>query len=147
MSAARIDAAWRDGVQSVNDESGGLLDVSIVDARSGIELIAEAVLGDREAAGLLQAVRQAAQRVRQAPRRKPTLCICCPRAVKRIGPETVFGIATPATPNPTGAIGFVFCAKCAADRGTLVAKAAEGLKRIWPGLRCVQVTHGEGGHA
>ena len=51
MSAARIDAAWRDGVQSVNDESGGLLDVSIVDARSGIELIAEAVLGDREAAG------------------------------------------------------------------------------------------------
>jgi hypothetical protein len=141
------DRAWRDGVQTINDEAAGLLDVSIVDALSGAELIVDAMLGNHEAAALLLAVRQAAERVRQAPRRKPALCIACPRSVKHITADTVFGIAVPATPNPTGAIGFVFCAKCAADRGTLSAKAADGLRRIWPTLRQVEITHPAGGRA
>ena len=139
--------AWTDAVGEIHCEAAGLLDVSIVDARSGIELIADAILGDRKAVGLLQAVAQAAQHVRQAPRRKPVLCFCCPREVKRITVDTVFGIAVPATANPTGALGFVFCGKCAADRGTLAARAVDGLKRIWPDSRPVTVTHPAGGYA
>jgi hypothetical protein len=136
--------AWAEAIGGIQREAAGLLDVSIVDARSGVELIADAIRGDREAAEVLQAVRQAAQRVREAPRRKPALCIYCPRAVKRITAETVFGIAIPATANPTRALGFVFCAKCAADRGALAAKAVDGLKRIWPDLRTIEVMAGPG---
>ncbi len=91
MSAS--DTAWRDGVQAVNDEAAGLLDVNIVDASAGVDLLVDAMRGDPEAAALLQAIRQAADRVRKAPRRQPALCICCPRSVKRIRPSTVFGIA------------------------------------------------------
>ena len=141
------DHAWRDGMQRVNDESGGLLNVDIIDSRYGAELLAHAMLGDSEALALLKAVAQAGARVKGAPRRTPALCIACPRAVKRISCDTVFGVATPAIPSPTGAVGFVFCEKCAADRVALATKAADGLRRIWPDLRPVQITHESGGRA
>jgi hypothetical protein len=144
---SRASVAWRDGIQAVNDEAAGVLDVSIIDYLAGAVLMANAALGDHESAALLLAVRQAATRIKQAPRRKPALCICCPRAIKRLTAETVFGVATPAIANPTGAIGFVFCDKCAADRTTLTAKAAEGLRRIWPDLRPIEITHPVGGRA
>ena len=140
-------AAWRAGVQRVHDESGGLLDVDIIDAAAGVALLTAAALGDCGAAALLQSVTQAAARIKHAPRRKPALCMCCPRAIKRITSRTVFGIATPSIATPTGAIGFVFCDHCAADAATLPAKAAEGLRRIWPDLRPVVVTHSTGGRA
>jgi hypothetical protein len=96
---------------------------------------------------LLLAVRQAATRIKQAPQRKPTLCICCPRSIKRLSATTVFGVASAGIANPTAAIGFVFCERCAADRATLAARAAEGLRRIWPDLRPVTITHPTGGRA
>jgi hypothetical protein len=141
------DAAWRDGIQAVNDESAGLLDVDIVDALAGADLLVRATRGDKEAAALFLAVTQAATRIKQAPRRKPALCICCPRSIKRLTAATVFGVAAPAIANPTGAIGFAFCDRCSADRTTLAAKAAEGLRRIWPDLRPVTVSHPTGGRA
>lgn len=143
----KSDSTWRQGVQSVNDESAGLLDVSIVDGASGSALLAAALNSDYEAAVLLKSVAQAAARVKQAARRKPALCICCPRTIKRITAATVFGIATPSIASPTGAIGFVFCDRCAEDPATLPAKAAVGLRRIWPDLRPVVITHATGGRA
>jgi hypothetical protein len=140
-------AAWRDGIQAVNDQAAGLLDVDIVDAACGADLLSRAAQGDKAAAALFLAVTQAAARIKQAPRHKPTLCMCCPRAIKRLTAETVFGVATPAVANPTGAIGFVFCTRCSADRTTLAAKAAEGLRRIWPDLRPIEITHPIGGRA
>jgi hypothetical protein len=35
------DAAWRAGLQAVNDEAAGLLDVSIIDALAGAEFVGE----------------------------------------------------------------------------------------------------------
>jgi len=141
------DRAWLDGIQKVNDEAAGLMDVTIIDADAGREMLVDAALGNYEAAIMLQAVRQAAARIKQAPRNKPALCICCPRAIRRLTPGTVFGLAVPATASPSGAIGFVFCDRCAVDRSTLAAKATRGLRRIWPGLRPVEITHSTGGRA
>jgi hypothetical protein len=143
----QTDSAWRTGIQTVHNEAAGLLNVDIVDALAGAGLMSDALRGDSEAAALILAVTQAAARIKQAPRQKPALCICCPRAVRRVCAGTVFGVATPAVANPTGAIGFVFCDRCASDRDTLAAKAAEGLRRIWPDLRPVVVTHQHGGRA
>lgn len=138
---------WRAGIQSINDEAAGMVDVSIVDAVTWAELLAHALMGDRGSEAVLQAVIQAGARVKQAPRRQPTLCLCCPRAVKRVSANTVFGVAMPAISNPTGAIGFVFCDRCAADRDALPTKAVQGLRRIWPKLRQVEITHSLGARA
>ncbi len=146
MNASITDSEWRKGVQQVHDESGGVLDITIVDAVTAAALLIAASLGDTEASAILYAVAQSARDVRQAPRRLPALCVCCPRAVKRISANTVFGVAAASAPKPTGGIGFVFCEKCSKDRASLVAKAVDGLRHIWPSLRSIKITH-DGGRA
>jgi hypothetical protein len=138
---------WRVGVQDIHDEAAGLLNVDIVDPLRCFQLLAAAALGDYEASVLIQAVAQAGRAVKKAPPRKPTRCMCCPRVVRRISATTVFGVAYPATGNPSAALGFVFCDGCSSDHGTLVEKATAGLRRIWPDLRPVVITHPVGGVA
>jgi hypothetical protein len=141
------DHEWRTGIRQVHDESGGVLDVTIVDSVTGAALLVAASFGDTEASAILYAVAQSATHVRQAPQRLPVLCICCPRPVKRVSTNTVFGVVAAAAPKPTGAIGFVFCEKCSNDRASLVAKATDGLRRLWPDLRSIEITHRNGGRA
>ena len=52
------DHAWRDGMQRVNDECAGLLNVDIIDSRHGAELLAAGLLGDRESMMLIRAPKQ-----------------------------------------------------------------------------------------
>ncbi len=146
-SVPQAGTAWRDGIQIVHDAAGGLLDINIIDAADGREMLAAAALGNFEAAMLMRAVYQAASRINHAPRRSPVLCICCPRSIKRLTPRLVFGVAFPAIAKPSNAIGFAFCERCSEDRNTLAIKAAEGLRQIWPDLRPVVVTHPKGGRA
>jgi hypothetical protein len=147
LSAPDDARVWRDAIQRVNDSAAGVLDVSIINATTGAMLMADALRGDQEAATLILAVSQAATRIKQAPRKKPALCICCPRSVRRICSDTVFGVASPSVPNPDGVIGFVFCDRCAGTPDALAAKAAEGLRRIWPDLRLITITDPIGGRA
>lgn len=147
MNAPDDARTWRDAVQRVNDSAAGVIDVSIINATTGAMLMADALLGDQVAATLLLAVTQAAARIKRAPRQKPALCVCCPRSVRRVCSDTVFGVASPSVPNPAGVIGFVFCDRCAGTPGSLAAKATEGLRRIWPDLRPITITDPVGGHA
>lgn len=138
---------WRAGIQSVIAESGGVLSVEIFDAMAGAELFVRAMAGDDDAMRMFSALAQAVANVRDAPRSKPALCICCPRAVKRVTPRTVFGIVSADSPSASGALGFVYCDRCAADPSTLVSKAAAAFRRICPTLREVSITHPDGGRA
>jgi hypothetical protein len=45
MTGPSTDSVWRDGLQRVNDEAAGLLDISIIDAWAGAELVVDAALG------------------------------------------------------------------------------------------------------
>jgi hypothetical protein len=141
------NAEWLEGVSTFHDECAGVMEVAIIDSMMGARLLAAAVMGSQESALLLQAVKQAAAQVKNAPRRTPALCIGCPRCVKRITPRTVFGVALPSTPNPTGAMGFVFCDRCAEDPAGLPAKATEGVRRLWPEARPIKISYPEGGRA
>jgi hypothetical protein len=138
---------WRKGVFDIHNEAAGLLDVDIIDAVRGADLIGDAIQGDREALTLLRAVAQAATRIKDAPRRTPSLCLCCPRVIRRLTPATIFGVARPSIARPSNALAFAFCDRCSADRGNLAAKTAEGLRRIWPDIRAVEISHPEGGRA
>jgi hypothetical protein len=142
------DQMWAAGIMAVTKESAGVVDVFVIDSATCAELLAAGLMGgDDRSLALYQAVDATAKRITHAPRRSPPLCICCPRSIKRITRATIFGLAVPATANPEAAIGFAFCTKCGtADRGTLQAKATEGLRRIWPDLKQFVVTHPTGGH-
>lgn len=141
------DDKWADGIRSVATEAAGLLEVALIDAAYGRELSERRFRGDPEATSLLMAVAATARRVKEAPRRDPAMCICCPRRIRRITCENTFGLAFPSVENPTTAVGFIFCSKCAAEPESLQTRATEGLRRIWPNLRAVTVTHPAGGRA
>jgi hypothetical protein len=146
MPGDHIDA-WGDGIERLHAEAGGVLDVTIIDAALGIELLAATILGDRRAAALLQAVVHSGAQVGQAPKHSPALCVCCPRPVRWINSATIFGVVVASTAAPTQAVGFVFCDHCGADRGSLAAKVTEALKGVWPDLRPIVITDPAGGHA
>ncbi len=135
------------GILAVSAESGGAIHVTIVTPETGVELIALAALGNAEAAMLLRAVVGAANWIKRAPRQKPVLCMCCPRPVRLVTGATVFGVAAPAKESPVQAIGFAFCDRCGERPTELLGKAAAGLRRIWPDLREIAVTHPGGGRA
>ena len=138
---------WLAGIQKVHHESGGLIEIDFIDAATGSALLIAATMGDGKAAGLMEVVAQTTERINQAPMHAPTTCIGCLRAVKLITEATIFGVATPATSSRTEAIGFVFCDECGEDRASLLFKATECLRHLWPALRLITITHQDGGRA
>ena len=141
-------ASLADSVRRVHESGGGILDIYLVDAKSADKLLRDAMHGDAKAARLFGAVLEAGKQIADAPHRAPVLCVSCPRCIRRVKLDLVFGIATPSTDQePEAAIGFAICPKCAADRGAWMAKAEAGLRRIWPDLRPILVTHPHGGRA
>jgi hypothetical protein len=121
------DTTWCDGVRAIQNEVGGALIVSIVTAPQGVQLVAASMLGDPEALILLRAIIDAGSWIRRAPRNKPVLCACCPRAVRPITPRTASGVAAPAIDRPGRALGFAFCDACGERPGELMAKANRGV--------------------
>jgi hypothetical protein len=140
------NAELAEGIGNISTESGGVLDVYIVDNARGADLSIASLLGDDKAAAILQAVVQTMDLIRRAPRGKPILCVSCPKPITRISPSTVFGVAMASISNPSASIGFCFCAGCGSDSNTLMTKATSAFSRLWPKSRAIQVTH-DGGHA
>jgi hypothetical protein len=133
-----------DGIKQL---SGRPLCVSIITAENGAALLAASVQGDVEATMLLRAIVDSATWIKRQAHRKPALCVSCPQAIRRVTPAMIFGVVAPTTPTIGHGLGFAFCAQCAEHPDELMAKAAEALRRFWPDLRPLVVTHPAGGRA
>lgn len=135
------------GINSIQVEASGAMQVSLVSSETGRELVLASMLGDHEATAMMKAVAQSAMWIKQAASSRPILCVACPEAVRTVTPRTIFGVASPAKSDPGNLVAFAFCDACAANPNHLMAKAMEGLKRIWPDLRPTEITHPDGGCA
>ena len=115
FNSARDDTL-ADGIRRVHEASGGVLDVYLVDAKAAAKLLGGGMLGDAAAARLFGAFLEAGKRIASASRRSPVICASCPRRIRRVTHDIVFGIAAPGVTNrPSSAIGFAICGKCAAN--------------------------------
>ncbi len=137
--------ALQEGVQRVNDEAGGLLTVQVIQQDDMPAMIADALGGSAEAVQLLRLTNQVLANIQGASRRKPMLCGCCPRALR--GGRYAIIIARPACDDPTEGLSLAICRKCGPTYGAIQATAAVALRRIWPDLRPIMVTHPGGGRA
>ena len=138
-------SALRDGIQKINDEAGGLLELQVVQRTDLPALILDALAGSAEAAQILRQINQALHNIEAAPRRKPMLCGCCPRPLRH-GQYSII-IARPACDDPSQGLALAICNTCGPDRDAIDAKAVAALVRIWPNVRPVAVTHPVGGRA
>lgn len=133
-------------VHNITAESGGLLDLLIVRPVDLPFVIAEATAGTPDAVMLLIALDAAVARITAASRRSPMLCTSCPRPLLR-KTHYSFCIVLPSREDPTNGLALVVCSKCAVTVEEIKAKGVVGLRRIWPGLHQVDITHPTGGRA
>lgn len=138
-------SALQQGIQGVNDEAGGLLTVQVIQRQDLPAIIADAICGSAEAVQLMRLANQVLTNIRDAPRRKPMLCGCCPRALR--GGQYAVIIARPACDDPKQGLSLAICTRCGPDYDAIQAKATVALARIWPNVRPVTVTHPAGGHS
>lgn len=137
--------ALQEGIQRVNDEAGGLLELRVIQQSDLRSLILDMLAGSADAAQLLRMANDAVTSIQAAPRRKPALCGACPRTL--LGKRFSIILARPACDDPTQALALAICPTCGPDYDAIQAKATVALSRIWPNLRPVTVTHPEGGRA
>ena len=137
--------ALRDGIQQVHAEAGGMLTLQVIQRADMSALVLDALAGSDEAVQLLRLTRDTLTNIEAAPRRKPMLCGSCPRALRN-GQYSII-IARPACDDATQGIAMAVCGRCGPDLAAIQAAAHVALKRIWPDLRPITVTHSQGGRA
>jgi len=145
MTAVPSKAALQAGVEQITKEAGGLVDVMVVQLQDMPDILADAMAGSREALTLLNAINDTLTRIDAAPRRFPMLCVSCPRPLRK--GRFSFGLALPQCDDPTRMLAVAVCHRCSTDRDGIKDRSVAGLKRIWPDLRPITVTHKSGGHA
>lgn len=126
-------------------ESGGMQIVDAVKLEDVLPLRLKAALGDRGAAQTMSLVQQALASIAAAPRNEPTLCATCDAVLIEV--EFSIIVTRPGCDNPAKGLAIGVCKSCAPDRDALDRKALEGLRKIWPKLREIQVTHSGSGRA
>ena len=146
MTAPPTQTRLNEGIQQFQDECSGLLTLNIVQPADLPHVVADAASGDAEAGQLLQQVITVMDNIRSASRKRPALCVACPRPLR---PDVGFAVvvAIPACDDPRAGLALAICTRCGPDRASITAKAAVGLRRIWPDLRPITVTNPEGGQA
>ena len=139
--------AWAEGVQRVSDESAGVLQLDIIQHADLPELLAHALLGDPEAVRLANMASDVLRGIAAAPRRKPMLCGSCPRPLKLKGYAFSLVFALPGRDQPSNVLSMAICHRCGTSHDAVQGKAVQALRRIWPDLRPITVTHPAGGQA
>ena len=134
-----------DGIARFQSEAGGMMELIVVRPIDAIDVMADALAGDSRAVCVLKAIEQAADAIRTAPRRLPMLCAACPRPLRGSGYS--FGVALPDTDHPKHGLALAVCTRCATERRDIETKVTAALRRVFPDLRPVTVTHAAGGRA
>ncbi len=139
-------AAWQADMRSIHEQAGGVLELVVILPTDMPVLATRALFGDREAGAILTAMTYAETGIRKAPKRRPMLCVSCPRPL--LGGRYTHVVAIPSRDDPTKAIGLAVCHRCATEPDAITAKAVEGLRNgLWPDLRPVTLTNRTGGRA
>jgi hypothetical protein len=136
-------AAWESGIRAVHAESGGLLQIHVFAPGDVGALLADALMGDATAGRLFRAINNSIKQIGAAPRRKPVLCLCCPRAI-RLRDQFSIVVTVPHHEAPTRALGSALCQRCTVAPEPLMPRVVTGLRRIWPEVRAIDHIHAAG---
>lgn len=140
MSGTSTKAELESAVRAISEESAGLIRTYFIGPQEGASLLVASALGDAWCTSMLGAVAHCMQRVANAPKRSPVLCLCCPRPVRHV-PDVIFCVVVPEVGHPNQALGCVICPACAREPG-LNARALKGLRAVWPQIRQIEVSPG-----
>ena len=127
-------------ITALDREAGGLIRISIVHPEDAPALIVAAMDGDQFSHAILNAVSETARQIAAAPRGSEVLCLVCPAAIRTL-PGVAFVVVLPQVSGPHHGLGSAVCPKCAA-RPDLNGHVTATLRKVWPGLREIQIAPG-----
>ena len=140
------DLSLKEGLDKLNREAAGLLRCEVIRPGDVGPLTYAALAGDYDAIVRLSAVLDSAVKIKALACKRPPVCLCCPRSVR--DPHATLALLIAATGRPTVALASAVCEHCSAvEFEALLSRAAAAYQACWPNLRCVEITHPEGGQA
>ncbi len=138
-------SAFSESLERIQAEGAGVFDILVLQPSDAPDILADALAGDPQAPMLLRTMGSTIASIEEAPRRARKLCACCPRPLRR-GRYSI-GLVLPRRDSPTEALAMGVCVCCGTEREAIRAKLGVALRRIWPDLRQVKITHHAGGRA
>jgi hypothetical protein len=137
---------FAEGVDQLNREASGLYQVELIRKEDHGPIAYALLAGDEAAKRRVNAILQSQRFIAVMAKEKPAVCLTCPNQVT--DPDATLALLVAARGEPTIAVCSALCLKCSSGAGDKVLeRAAAGYRNAWPGLRCVDVTHPEGGRA
>ncbi len=146
MSAEPTQQELEDGLHILRAQGDGMLELEVIQPSESTVLLLGAYAGNDRAKRTLVPVMSLLKSIATAPRKAPRLCGSCPRAVRR-GSRFSIVVAWPSCDDPTQALALAICDRCATDHAGVEAKATAALRRLWPNLTPIRLTHNAGSRA
>ncbi len=146
MSGEPTHKELEDGLHTLRTQGDGMLELEVIRPSESTTLLLCAHAGNDRARRTLTPVMGLLKSIGEAPRKAPRLCGSCPRAVRRNSRFSIV-VAWPSCNDPTQALSLAICERCANDHAGIEAKATAALRRLWPNLTTVRLTHASGGRA
>ena len=146
MSNEPTQQELEDGLHILRTQGAGMLELEVIQPSESMALLLCARAGSDRARRTLTPVMSLLKSIGEAPRKTPRLCGSCPRAVRRNSKFSVV-VAWPSCDTPSQALALAICERCATDHAGVEVKATTALRRLWPNLTPVRLTHGAGGRA
>jgi hypothetical protein len=144
--AQNTSRALAEGLKTVTRESGGVVQIYVLEPEDQADLMIAAVLGDKMAAVLESGLQSLIQNaVRAADTSTPMLCASCPETIADLDFNVV--LAIPDCDKPTRSMGMAVCRNCATTKSVAGQKAIQALRCVWPNSRQFVPTHATGGRA
>jgi hypothetical protein len=134
--------AWARGMQQVQDDAAGALELFIIRPPELPDLIAAAAFSVR-AKRLASLAVQTIVDVYDAPTADPACCMsCCRPVVSEDAFSVVLGV--PHRADPHKCVAAIMCADCGTDLDEIQTKAIASLKTLWPEIRPIRISDQEG---
>jgi hypothetical protein len=142
-AAADADrAAKAAGYAQIARESGGMMEVRIIRPVDARGMFTAAAAGDRDAARLSRALVALLKGANGAAGMQCSVC-----DVELAGTRFTAVFALPACDDPSKLIAAGLCTACTSDPEARMRRAVQGLRRLFPALRCVEMQGHSAGRA
>lgn len=130
---------WQARLRQLHEDGGGQLDLTIIDLTDMPTIEAMAGAGNAVAARIVSAVGDAVAAIKGCTRAKPGLCAACNRPL-RSHPYRIVLAHPAALDTEPEVCTMAVCTRCAPDRATVLRRAGQVLRLLYPEARATRAT-------
>lgn len=128
---------WRGRLRTIQEEARWLRGFYVILPSDIVGILVSGSEDNPQALELEEAIFDVTQRVGEAPRSEPVLCLCCPRPLR---PDRFAIVAVLSRrENRKRSMALAVCRKCGGTRAQVSEKAQDALRFVWPDARRIDL--------